>query len=88
MTPDMKRFLAARYLTFVGWVVLLGAGFALSMTVTSTIDSDALRWVANTVTLGGSMALGLILQNRVLAHVDPRGTLRAQVATLGADAKD
>ena len=33
---------------------LLGAGFALYMAVTSHIDNDFVRWVANLVTLGGA----------------------------------
>jgi hypothetical protein len=88
MAPEMKRFLTARFLTMVGWVILLGAGFALYMTLTSNIDNDPLRWVTNLVTLFGSIKLGLSLQNRVLARVDPDGSLRAQVAKLGSEAED
>ncbi|MFD1054380.1 hypothetical protein [Terrabacter terrigena] len=88
MTTEMRRFLTARFFTMLGWVVLLGAGFALDQAVTSNIDDPFVRWVANLVTLGGSMKLGLLLQARVLARVDPDGRLRAQVATLGADAED
>ena len=84
----MRRFFTARFLTMLGWVVLLGAGFALFMTVTSHFDNDFVRWVANLITLGGSIKLGLSLQDRVLARVDPDGRLRAQVAKLGADAED
>jgi hypothetical protein len=85
VTPGLRRFLAARFLTMLGWVVLLGAGFAIGMAVTSDIGSDALRWVIDLVTLVGTIKLGLILHSRVLAHVDPHGTLRAQIADLGAD---
>ena len=88
VTTEMRRFLTARYLAMLGWVVLLGTGFALYLAVTSTLENGFLRWVANLVTLGGSIKLGLLAQGRVLAHVDPDGRLRAQFAMLGADAED
>lgn len=38
--------------------------------------------------LGTAIRLGLMLQARVLARVDPDGSLRAQVAKLGVDNED
>ncbi|EWT02015.1 hypothetical protein N865_20440 [Intrasporangium oryzae NRRL B-24470] len=88
VNPEMRRLLTARFLTMVGWLVLLVAGFAVFSAVTSHIDSGPLRWIANVATLSGSITLGLLLQGRVLANVDPDGTLREQVARLGADSED
>ena len=88
VTTEMRRFLTARFFTMLGWVVLLGAGFALFMAVTSHVDNDFVGWAANLATLGASIKLGLLLQDRVLARVDPDGRLRVQVASLGANAED
>lgn len=85
--PEMKRFLTYRFVAMLGWIVLLGAGFVLYVAVTSHIEIASLRWLTNLATLFGSIKLGLMLQSRVLAHVDPDGRLRAQVAKTGADAE-
>ena len=60
----MRRFLTARFFTMLGWVVLLGTGFALFMAVTSHVDNDFVGWAANLATLGASIKLGLLLQDR------------------------
>ena len=83
----MRRFLIARYLTVVGWIVLLGAAFTLSMTLTRPFDNNFVVLLANFIALSGGLKLGLMLQARVLARVDPDGGLREQVSKLGADAK-
>ncbi len=88
MAPEKTRFLMGILLTMLGWVVLLGAGYALSVFIGDCVDSELVRWPVNVGTLLGSVRLALLLQRRVLARVDPDGRHRAQLARLGTDADD
>jgi hypothetical protein len=88
VAPDIRRFLRAWFLTILGWIVLLGAGFVVNVLITDRLDNEPLRWVANAASLFGSIKLGLMLHDWVFSRADPQGRLRAEAAKLGADAED
>lgn len=83
VTRDMRRFLAARFLVMLGWVVLFVAGLAVGIFIGDRISNAHLRWAVGWGFLLASVRLGLRIQSRVLARIDPDGRLRGEFAKLG-----
>ena len=81
MTPrlSVRGFLVARFIAMLAWILLLVLGYLCYRALAPHVAGDWARWLLNLATLAGAIALGLALQRRVLARLDPEGDLRRQV---------
>jgi hypothetical protein len=81
MTPNLsvRGFLVARFIAMLTWVVLLVLGYLSYRALAPHVSNDWARWLLNLATLAAAIALGNVIQGRVLAWLDPDGELRREV---------
>lgn len=81
MTPNLsvRGFLVARFIAMLAWVLLLLLGYLAYRALAPHISNDWARSLLNLATLAASIALGNLIQRRVLAWLDPDGELRREV---------
>lgn len=88
MTTERPRSVLALWPIVLAWAIALAAGYATYRLSVHSIENGFARWLLDVVTFAASIAVGNTLQRRLLARIDPDGSLRHRAMSFNADAED